>query len=115
MLRASMDARRQELRERLEQYYRDCGWRVESAADGTVRASGLGGVTWIGVPVLPDDVGEPLFAKRLLDLAEERMPAGQRCPLELLPVAECADELRALLERLRLRERGHVEVYSIAA
>jgi len=43
------------------------------------------------------------------------MPAGELCPLELLPAEECADGLRALLAELRLERRGHVEVYSLAA
>ena len=45
----------------------------------------------------------------------QRMPQGALCPLELLPAEDCADELRAVLARLRLSERGHVEVYSLAA
>ena len=43
------------------------------------------------------------------------MPRGELCPLELLPDASCADRLRALLDVLRLRDRGHVEVYTLAA
>ena len=104
-----------QLGDALEAYYRGCGWKVERAADGTVRASGIGGVTWIGLPVVAADLTEEGFEERLLALADERMPAGERCPLELLPAEECADSLRALLAELRLERRGHVEVYSLAA
>lgn len=111
-----MEARKQELRALLEAYYRSCGWKVEHAADGTVRASGIGGVTWIGLPVVRADVESADFQERLLALSEERMPrGGERCPLELLPDEDCADDIRTLLDRLRLRERGHVEIYSLAA
>ena len=104
-----------ELCEALASYYRGCGWKVEHASDGTIRASGIGGVTWIGLPVVAADLTEEGFGERLLELAEQRMPQGALCPLELLPAEDCADELRAMLARLRLSERGHVEVYSLAA
>lgn len=104
-----------QLRDALESYYRGCGWKVERAADGTVRASGIGGVTWIGLPVVAGDLVEEGFEDRLVELAEQRMPQGALCPLELLPAEDCADDLRAVLARLRLSERGHVEVYSLAA
>ena len=106
---------RHELRKLLASYYRSCGWKVEDAPDGTVRASGIGGVTWIGMPVVADDLADDSFPGRLVELAEQRMPYGALCPLELLPAEDCADDLRALLTRLRLSERGHVEVYSLAA
>lgn len=110
-----MSARRQELGELLERHYRSYGWSVERADDGTVRAAGLGGVTWIGLPVVADDVADPGFEARLLILSDERMAGGELCPLELLPDDDCADDVRAALDRLSLRERGHVEVYSLAA
>jgi len=111
-----MSERRQELLDELERHYQGCGWKAEQAGDGTVRAAGPGGVTWIGLPVVPEDLGDDGLTERLLDLADQRMPSGrERCPLEILPDPACADELRALLDRLRLRERGHVEVYSLAA
>ena len=72
-------------------------------------------MTWIGLPVVPEDLAEDTFEARLLELADVRMPGGELCPFELLPAEECADELRSLLDRLHLRERGHVEVYSLAA
>lgn len=106
---------RRELSSALENHYRACGWPVERADDGTVRAVGPGGVTWIGVPVVAADLDQDEFARRLVALSEQRMPAGQLCPLELLPAADCAGELRDLLARLRLAERGHVEIYSRAA
>lgn len=106
---------RARLTELLEDYYRGCGWQPERRADGTVRARGIGGVTWIGLPVTPSDVGDPDFAQTLLELSDERMPGGERCPLELLPDPGCADDLHGLLETLRLADRGHVEVYAVAA
>lgn len=106
---------RRELRQALERYYTGCGFAVEHHEDGSVRARGIGGVVWIGVAVVGEDLADEAFASRLRELAEERMPHGERCPLELLPAEECADELRALLAELRLAERGHVEVYSLAA
>lgn len=110
-----MSATRQELLDTLANHYRNCGWKVEHAPDGTVRATGPGGVTWIGLPVVAGDLEEPRFEQLLLDSSEERMPQGERCPLELLPAAECAAELDSRLERLRLADRGHVAVYSLAA
>ncbi|MGH3049228.1 MAG: hypothetical protein ACRDLK_03645 [Gaiellaceae bacterium] len=98
----------------LERYYRGCGWKVERAADGTVRAEGVGGVTWIGLAVVGDDLAAEGFAERLVELSDVRMGAnGPRCPFELLPDADCASDVASLLDRLRLRER--VSVYSLAA
>jgi len=110
-----MTNERQQLTAALERYYKSCGFPVDVHEDGSVRARGIGGVTWIGLAVLPDDLVDSSFGDRLLALADERMPAGERCPLELLPAEECADDLRALLAELRLERRGHVEVYSLAA
>ncbi len=109
-----MESRRQQLLDVLERYYRSCGWRAERGDDGTVRAAGPGGVTWIGMAVVPEDLGTEEFERRLLALSDERMPQGALCPLELLPAEECNHELRATLARLRLAERGHVAVYSLA-
>ncbi len=110
-----MDEARDALLAELEAYYRGCGWKVDRPGDGTVRAAGPGGVTWIGLAVVASDLASDAFDARLLELAEQRMPAGELCPFELLPADDCADELRAALERLRLSERGHVAVYSLAA
>jgi hypothetical protein len=111
---ALVSATRDDLRGHLEAYYRSCGWTVECASDGTLRARGAGGVTWIGLVVIPEDIAEGGLATRLRGLSDERMPGGgERCPLELLPAAECADELRALLAELGLSEL--VSVYSLAA
>ena len=111
-----MGGRRQELLDELERHYRGCGWKAERADDGTVRAAGPGGVTWIGLPVVPEDLADEGLADRLRALSDERMPGGRElCPLEILPDPACADEVLRLLDGLRLRERGHVEVYSLAA
>jgi hypothetical protein len=110
-----MSERKQELQDHLETYYRECGWKVQRADDGTIRAVGLGGVTWIGLAVTADDMTNDGFEAQLADLAEQRMPGGELCPFELLPDEDCAAELREVLGRLRLAERGHVEIYSLAA
>jgi hypothetical protein len=110
-----MATRRQELLDLLALQYKGFGWKLLASEDGTVRASGLNGVTWIGLPVVAEDVVDPDFEARLLALSGERMPNGELCPLELLPDDACAHDVRALLDQLRLRERGHVEVYSLAA
>ena len=110
-----MSSDREQLASLLEDYYRGCGWAVNRAPDGTIRARGLGGVTWIGLPVVDGDLADPEFGDVLRALSEERMPTGERCPLELLPDTTCATELRGLLEQLRLSDRGHVEIYSLAA
>lgn len=110
-----MSVDREQLMSLFEDYYRSCGWSTTRADDGTVRARGLGGVTWIGLPVVAGDLADPGFAEALRALSEERMPTGELCPLELLPAAACAGELRGLLAELRLSERGHVEVYALAA
>ena len=110
-----MEEPRKQLVDELERYYRSCGWNVVRASDGTVRATGPGGVTWIGLAVVPDDLNSDGFEERLAALAAQRMPGGELCPFELLPTQECADELLESLDRLRLRDRGHVAVYSLAA
>ena len=109
-----MEARRQQLLDELERYYRACGWPVERPADGTMRASGTGGVTWIGMAVVSDDLASDEFSDRILELSDVRMGnGGARCPFELLPDPECADEVRKLVHELQLTER--VSVYSLAA
>ncbi|MBA3380440.1 MAG: hypothetical protein H0T97_01050 [Actinobacteria bacterium] len=110
-----MGETRQKLQELLEEHYRSCGWKPIVEQDGTVRASGVGGVTWIGLPIIGDDLVDPDFEARLLRLSGERMPRGELCPLELLPDEPSAPALRSLVERLRLRDRGNVEIYSLAA
>jgi hypothetical protein len=116
MLRLFVEARRQELVEQLEVYYRSCGWKVRRESDGTVRADGPGGVTWIGLVVVGEDLDAADFEARLLELSDQRVSAGgQLCPLELLPAEDCEERVRGLLARLRLDARGHVGVYSLAA
>jgi hypothetical protein len=109
-----MEGRRQELLDELERYYRGCGWKVERAPDGTLRAAGVGGVTWIAMAVVGADLADEGFADRLVELSDVRMADdGARCPFELLPDPACAGDVRSLLARLRLAER--VAVYSLAA
>lgn len=108
-----MNGKRQELLAHLEAYYRSCRWAVERADDGTVRATGAGAVTWIGLAVVPEDLSDATFGSRLKELSQHRMPSGERCPLELLPAEECAEDLRALLAQLGLADL--VSIYSLAA
>lgn len=108
-----MESRKQELLSELERYYRSCGWKVERVEDGTVRAVGTGGVTWIGMAVVAADLTDDSFAPRLVELSEMYEDDGARCPFELLPDPDCAGDVRSLLSRLRLGER--VSVYSLAA
>lgn len=104
------------LLDRLEAHYRDCGWKVQSRDGYSIRATGPGGVTWIGMAVAGDDLADDATEQRLLHLSDERMDGGRIvCPFELLPDPACADDLRTTLERLQLAERGHVTVYSAAA
>lgn len=107
-----MEARKQELLGELERYYRSCGWKVERADDGTVRAAGTGGVTWIGMAVVATDIDET-FGPRLVELSDVREDDGSRCPFELLPDPECAGTVQSLLAELRLTDR--VSVYALAA
>ncbi|CAN5781910.1 hypothetical protein BH18ACT13_BH18ACT13_07560 [soil metagenome] len=109
-----MRVTREDLIAALEEYYRSCGLRPEWAPDGTVRARGFGGVTWIGLPVSAEDLDDADFEARLVELGGERMPTGELCPLELLPSPDCAERLYAILERVGLGERGNVEVYAAA-
>ena len=109
-----MESRRQELLDELERYYRGCGWKVERVGDGTVRAAGTGGVTWIGMAVVETDLDEASFGERLIELSDVQMEKnGPRCPFELLPDPGCAGALSSLLSELRLADR--VSVYSLAA
>ena len=86
----------------------------ERAEDGTVRVRDCGGVIWIAMAVVPNDLQDDGFGERLRDLANQHMPGdGRRCPLELLPAEECRPAVEALLRTLRLDDR--VGVYSIAA
>lgn len=110
-----MSSQAEQLAAKLEAHYRASGWQVERASDGTVRAHGWGGVTWIGLPVTANDLDDPEFLRHLLALSSERMPTGELCPLELLPSSDCAERLRHVLESIGLDERGHVEVYAVAA
>jgi hypothetical protein len=64
--------------------------------------------------VLSNDLASDEFSDRLRELSDFRMgDSGARCPFELLPDPECADDVRALVHELQLTER--VSVYSLAA
>jgi len=108
-----MGSRKQELLDELERYYRGCGWKVERDEDGTLRAAGTGGVTWIGMAVVSEDLDDDGFSSRLVELSDIRENDGARCPFELFPDPGCAGEVKSLLAQLRLTER--VSVYSLAA
>jgi hypothetical protein len=107
---------RDELLNRLEAHYRESGWPVRARDDSTIRATGPGGVTWIGMAIVAEDLSASDIDDRLLALSDERMHGGRVvCPFELLPAPECADELRDRLRDLHVADRGHVTVYSAAA
>jgi hypothetical protein len=111
-----MNTTREELLQALEDgYRRGMVWREPWRADDTVCVADSGGVTWYALAVLPEDVADPAFRERLLELADRHMPApdGRRCVLEAFPAEECRHEFEALLRELRLDER--VAVYSLVA
>ena len=112
-----MSDRREELLTILESVYRRGGvWgEPQRTDDRTVRVPDSGGVTWIAMAVVPEDLTGDGFRERLVELSGQHMPEpdGRRCVLELLPAEECADEVRAMLRELRLDEI--VGVYSLAA
>lgn len=107
---------RDELTTRLADHYRGQGWVTRTEADGTILATGPGGVTWIGAAVTVGDIHSGVLEARLPELADRRMPnGGELCPLELLPAADCHAALEGLLDRLGLAQRRHVAVYSMAS
>jgi hypothetical protein len=108
-----MATRREQLQAKLVEHYRCCGFEVGVATDGTVRAIGLGGVEWIGLVIVHEDVDS--LADRLVELSRERMPTGQLCAVELLPDAECEQDVRDVLLRTGIRDWRYVEIYSLAA
>src|SRR6266508_1404318 len=97
-----MSERREELLAALEAVYRRGSvWGEPSRADdGSVRVSDSGGVTWIGLAVMPEDLEDPAFADRLRDFASQRMPSDGR-GLTLRPTARRARQ-RLLARRLSL-------------
>lgn len=111
-----MSARREELLGIVEEIYRGGSvWGEPSRADdGTVRVSDGGGVTWIAMAIVPEDIASGL-TDRILQLSSERMPEpdGRPCVLELVPAQECALDVAEMLRELRLDQR--VGVYSLAA
>jgi hypothetical protein len=111
-----MQEAREQLLDQLEAHYRQSGWTVKRASDGTLYANGPGGVMWIGAAVVPADLEQEDLGEWLTELAMQRMEgSGELCPLELLPSSECHDELRALLGRIGLARRSNVAVYSVAS
>lgn len=111
-----METLRRELQKKLEDHYRGSGWTVKRASDGTVYASGPGGVTWIGAAITAADLEDESTGERLREMAERRMEGGgELCPLELLPSADCAQELKSLLHRIGIADRSNVAVYSLAS
>ncbi len=106
---------RDELLGVLEEHYRTgTVWGTPSRGDdGSVRVLDCLGVEWAALAVLPEDLADPAFPERLVELANRTMPGdGRRCELELLPAEECLGAVEALLRELRLEER--VSVYARA-
>jgi len=107
---------REKLNRRLEEHYRGQGWPVVRSDDGVLHASGPGGVTWLGAAIVEEDLAAENIGKRIVELAERRMPkGGELCPLDLLASEDSESGLRELLERTGLSARPHVSVYSEAA
>jgi hypothetical protein len=104
---------REELTAVLEDLYRTGSvWGEPArAGDGTVHVIDCLGVEWFALAVVPEDMDDPTFPGRLVELANREMPGtGRRCVLELLPAEECRAALEGLLRELRLDER--VSVYA---
>lgn len=81
------------------------------AEDGTVRVLDCLGGEWVALTVLPEDLDDPAFSGRLVELASSHTPgSGRRRVVELLPAEECRAGVEALLRELRLEER--VSVYA---
>ena len=81
------------------------------AEDDTVRVIDCLGVEWVALAVVPEDLDDPTFPGRLVELASRHMPdTGRRCVVELLPAEECRAAVEALLRELGLDER--VSVYA---
>lgn len=113
---SAVDERREELTQALERLYRNGGmWGTpRREPDGTVRVEDVGGVTWIGIAVLPEDVHDEGFRSRLLQISGKTMPDSHwRCPVELMPDPACQHELERVLRELRLEDA--VDVYQTAA
>lgn len=111
-----MNAEREELLGRLEAHYKGSGWSVKRDGDGTLHADGPGGVTWIGAALTSAELADEQIERRLLEIADRRMPGGgELCPLDILPARDCAAEVEALLDRLGLGGQPHISVYSLAA
>jgi hypothetical protein len=107
---------REELLDHLETHYRASGWSVSERDGETVRAVGPGGVIWIGMAIVANDLERADLDERLLALSDERMRDGRVvCPFELLPAPGCGEALQQRLRDLRVADRGHVTVYSLAA
>lgn len=105
---------RNELLDQLEAHYRSQGWPVRRPEDETLVATGPGGVTWLGLAVVGEDLSSHELEGRLRDLSERRMPSGgELCPLDLLAERGCQAGVEALLERVGLADRPHVSLYSL--
>lgn len=112
----AVDGRREELLQALERVYASGSvWGTpRREPDGTVRVEDVGGVTWIGIAVLAEDVHDRSFQARLGDYAGRTMPGTHwRCPVELMPEPSCQHELERVLRELRLEDA--VDVYQTAA
>lgn len=64
----------------LERTDASCGREVERSEDGTPRATGPGGGSWIGLAVVPEDLENEAFEERRRPLSEHVPCVGRRAP-----------------------------------
>lgn len=111
-----VEADRSALLALLERQYRQSGWSSRRGGDDVIRAAGPGGVTWFGMAIVPEDVAGEGLVERIRGLADQRMPrGGELCVLDLLPSAECHDEVERLLDAAGLGSRSNISLYALPA
>lgn len=113
---AVVESERSALLSLLERQYRQSGWSSRRGDNDVIRAVGPGGVTWFGMAILPQDLADRGLVGRIRELADQRMPrGGELCVLDLLPSAECHDEVDRLLDAAGLGSRNNISLYALPA
>lgn len=104
---------REQLTDRLRRRYKGMGFKPADAEPPLLKAVGLHGVHWIGRAVVAEDLDREEFEDELVRLADHRMDVdGERCPLDLVPAADCRERLRELLVKHHLDQRAHISVFT---